>query len=105
MTVRLLLEDTHPWTPPGSTTRLRVEAQPQLVHRLEPEVLPATVGVRAGQGAAGGLDAGPADGLGRERDGLLADHLEAGPRGVLAGEQVEHHVTGEPGRAHTESGE
>ena len=87
----------------GRVLHSRVEAEAEAVEAAEPEVAAAAAAVGAVERPAGGLDAGVADGLGREGEGPLADELQAGRLGAPAVEQIEHDLGPEPRRGHAET--
>src|SRR5687767_1862589 len=95
--------------PPGGAEERRgvysaVIAELESVERAEPQAAAAGV-VLPGERAAGELDAGPGDRLGRERYGGPAHHLQPGALGVLTGEQVQHHVSSKAAGTDTEARE
>ena len=67
-------------------------------------VAPTAVAVGGGERPARQLDPGERERLGRERQRLGAHHLQRGPLGLPAVEQVQHHVGAEPGGADAEAG-
>src|SRR3954453_1173119 len=70
--------------------RSGVEPQAQPVERPQPRTAPSVVRIRAGQPAAGQLDAGPPEGLGREWPRATTHHLESFPFVPPPGQQSRH---------------
>ena len=90
---------------PSSRAEVGVEPEPGRVERPQPQVAAPLAPVGALERPARRLDADRGDRFGREGQRLAPHHLELGAWRRLPGQQVEHHVGGEPGGADAEAGE